>query len=104
MNMASQNNPLLLRIDWHLYDDESGIIQPHEPLQEYVPGGLHTVTLGDTFHDGRYRIHNKLGYGGHSTVWLAQDIQGECVVLGAFIFRAYLVYANTTTGNGWLSR
>ncbi|OBT72140.1 hypothetical protein VF21_08775 [Pseudogymnoascus sp. 05NY08] len=67
--MASQNNPSSLGIDWHLYDDGSGIIQPHEPLQEYVPGGLHTVTLGDIFHDGRYRIHNKLGYGGHSTVW-----------------------------------
>lgn len=75
------------RIDWHLYDDQSGIIQPHESLYEYEPGGLHTVTLGDMFHEGRYCIHDKLGYGGHSTVWLANDLQEDCVVLGAFICR-----------------
>lgn len=67
------------RIDWHLYDDESGIIQPHEALEEYVPGGLHTVALGDTFYGGRYCIRDKLGYGGYSTVWLARDIQEEFV-------------------------
>ncbi|OBT65036.1 hypothetical protein VE03_05251 [Pseudogymnoascus sp. 23342-1-I1] len=79
--MASQspNNPSPARVNWHLYSDDSGIIQPHEYLEEYVPGGLHTVTLGDTFHDGRYRIQNKIGYGGHSTVWLARDLQEECV-------------------------
>lgn len=75
------------RIDWHLYDDQSGIIQPHEALGWCEPGGFHTVTLGNTFHDGRYRIQDKLGYGGHSTVWLARDLQEECVVLGAFICR-----------------
>lgn len=79
MDMASQNNPSPLRINWHLYDDGSGIIQPHEALEGYVPGGFHTVTLGDMFHNGRYCIHDKLGYGGYSTVWLARDLQEKCV-------------------------
>ncbi|KFY86618.1 hypothetical protein V500_07511 [Pseudogymnoascus sp. VKM F-4518 (FW-2643)] len=65
------------RIDWGLYDDESGIIQPHEALEACVPGGLHTVMLGDTFQGGRYCIRDKLGYGGYSTVWLARDLQEE---------------------------
>lgn len=60
-----------------MYDDRSGIIQPHEPLEEYRPGGFHPVTLGDTFRDERYSIRHKLGFGGHSTVWLAWDGQDE---------------------------
>jgi serine/threonine-protein kinase SRPK3 len=67
------------RIDWNLYP-EAVYVQPHEPLERYTPGGFHPVTLGDTFHDGRYSIHHKLGYGGYSTVWLARDQQEECVL------------------------
>ena len=35
--------------------------------------GYHPVTLGDTFKDGRYEAHHKLGWGGSYTVWLAYD-------------------------------
>ncbi|KIW11836.1 hypothetical protein PV08_09109 [Exophiala spinifera] len=45
---------------------------PVECVQDYVPGGLHPVHLGDMV--GRYKMLRKLGYGGYSTVWLAQDI------------------------------
>lgn len=59
-----------------LYDDEAGQVHPHEALDHYVPGGFHPTALGDTFKDGRYVIHRKLGFGGRSTVWLASD-EGE---------------------------
>lgn len=62
-------------INWTLYDDQSGRIHPHEPLERYVPGGFHPVALGDVFKDRRYVVRHKLGYGGFSTVWLASDEQ-----------------------------
>jgi serine/threonine protein kinase len=42
-----------------------------EWAEEYCPGGFHPVNLGDTFHDGKYRVIRKLGDGSYSTVWLA---------------------------------
>ncbi|KAK1143771.1 hypothetical protein N8T08_006172 [Aspergillus melleus] len=44
-----------------------------ETLEEYQPGGYHPITIGDLLHD-RYRIVDKLGSGGYSTVWLARDL------------------------------
>lgn len=43
-----------------------------ETLEEYQPGGYHPVMIGDVLHN-RYRIVDKLGHGGYSTVWLARD-------------------------------
>ncbi|KAI1460183.1 kinase-like protein [Annulohypoxylon moriforme] len=43
-----------------------------EDLENYEPGGFHPVHLGDVY-DDRYRVIHKLGFGGFSTVWLAQD-------------------------------
>lgn len=64
-------------VNWKLYDDETGQIHPHEPLERYTPGGFHPVALGDTLQGGRYIIRHKLGYGGSSTVWLASDEQNR---------------------------
>ncbi|PYH29279.1 kinase-like protein [Aspergillus neoniger CBS 115656] len=43
-----------------------------ETLEEYQPGGYNPVMIGDVLHS-RYRIVDKLGHGGYSTVWLARD-------------------------------
>ncbi|KGO36046.1 hypothetical protein PEX1_013060 [Penicillium expansum] len=47
-------------------------IEGVERLEEYQPGGYHPIMIGDVLH-GRYRIADKLGFGGYSTVWLARD-------------------------------
>jgi serine/threonine-protein kinase SRPK3 len=46
-----------------------------EPLHRYRVGGYHPVALGDLFHDGRYKVLHKLGWGGYSTVWAAKDLR-----------------------------
>ncbi|PGH04947.1 CMGC/SRPK protein kinase [Blastomyces parvus] len=52
----------------HMYNWIDGA----EALEKYKPGGYHPIMIGDMLH-GRYRIVDKLGFGGYSTVWLAQD-------------------------------
>ncbi|PSR70668.1 hypothetical protein PHLCEN_2v13441 [Hermanssonia centrifuga] len=46
-----------------------------EDLEEYRPGGLHPVEIGDTFASGSYRVLHKLGFGGTSSIWLTCDQQ-----------------------------
>ncbi|KND93679.1 Serine/threonine-protein kinase spk-1 [Tolypocladium ophioglossoides CBS 100239] len=43
-----------------------------ERLEMYESGGYHPVMIDDLL-DHRYRIVDKLGFGGYSTIWLAQD-------------------------------
>jgi serine/threonine-protein kinase SRPK3 len=43
-----------------------------ERLELYERGGYHPVLINDLLHN-RYRVVDKLGYGGYSTVWLARD-------------------------------
>lgn len=52
---------------------QNNLLYTQESLARYQPGGYHPVNLGDTFDNGRYTIHHKLGWGGYSTVWLAND-------------------------------
>lgn len=43
-----------------------------ERLELYEPGGYHPVVIDDVLQN-RYRIVDKLGFGGYSTIWLARD-------------------------------
>ena len=56
--------------DLHFYDMEET-----EPITRYFPGGYHPIVVGDILgpsSERQYRIMHKLGWGGYSTVWLAQ--------------------------------
>jgi serine/threonine-protein kinase SRPK3 len=44
-----------------------------EKKQNYDPKQFYPVKLGEIFHD-RYQIVVKVGFGGHSTVWLARNL------------------------------
>lgn len=75
------------------YPDEQ-LALPHENLDLYAPGGFHPVDIGDTFSDGRYTIHHKLGYGGFSTVWLARDSSEGHVAFSCFpVFDSEITYS-----------
>lgn len=66
--LFGQSNPMMAAKDRIEYNWIRGV----EPLEEYQHGGYHPIMIGDLLCD-RYRIADKLGFGGYSTVWLAQD-------------------------------
>lgn len=51
------------------------LIEDVEDLDRYHPGGYHPLQVGDALDNARYRVIDKLGYGGYSTIWLAQDLR-----------------------------
>ncbi|KAK3182640.1 hypothetical protein K4F52_006090 [Lecanicillium sp. MT-2017a] len=61
------------------YREQYHWIEGVESLEKYRQGGYHPVVVGDLVNK-RYRVVDKLGYGGYSTVWLARDIQKELYV------------------------
>jgi serine/threonine-protein kinase SRPK3 len=61
----SLNSPPESRIEYHWID---GV----EHLERYESGGYNPVMIDDLLHN-RYRIVDKLGHGGYSTIWLARD-------------------------------
>ncbi|KAF9473678.1 kinase-like protein [Pholiota conissans] len=52
-----------------------------EDVEDYHPGGLHPISLGDTFSQKRYKVLHKLGCGGSSTTWLARNPNGQLISL-----------------------
>ncbi|KAE8152754.1 protein kinase [Aspergillus avenaceus] len=50
-----------------------------EKLRGYSPEHFYPVKIGDVFRS-RYQVVGKLGYGGHSTVWLCRDLQQHAYV------------------------
>ena len=56
------------------FEDESDA----EDMEDYKWDGYHPVYLGETFHNGKYTVVQKLGWGNFSTVWLMKDKKPEC--------------------------
>lgn len=54
-------------------EETIGPLSDEEDINDYKEGGYHRVLVGDTFHDGRYVVEAKMGWGYFSTVWLAKD-------------------------------
>lgn len=55
------------------------LLDPYDKLEEetlrgYSPERFYPVNIGEVFRS-RYQVIGKLGYGGHSTVWLCRDLQ-----------------------------
>ncbi|KAL4898978.1 hypothetical protein BDW74DRAFT_171823 [Aspergillus multicolor] len=48
-----------------------------EKLPGYAPAHFYPVKTGEVFRS-RYQVVGKLGYGGHSTVWLCRDLHILC--------------------------
>jgi len=75
--------------DLHFYDMEET-----EPITRYFPGGYHPIVVGDILgpsSERQYRIMHKLGWGGYSTVWLAQKTDSS---------RAFFAVKVTTAEDG----
>lgn len=62
-------------IDFLTYHYQIPELWDEESLSRYEPWGYHPVHLEDVFKEGRYRIVDKVGWGGISTVWLARDTE-----------------------------
>lgn len=56
---TSSQSSLIMSVKEYRYDWIDGA----EPLEKYRPGGYHPVMIGDMLHQ-RYRIVDKLGFGG----------------------------------------
>ncbi|KAL9570916.1 hypothetical protein ACKAV7_005253 [Fusarium commune] len=71
------------------------IRSPCEWIEDYHPGGFHSVHLGDLFNDGQFKVIRKLGEGAYSTVWLAHDLRLADSHQSAFQSLAYNVLRNS---------
>lgn len=56
------------------------ILDGVEYIENYRPGGLLPITLGDRLLEGRHYILHKLGHGASSTIWLARDTSTASLV------------------------
>lgn len=59
--------------DVSVRSDSAAGTSDYEGNSGYKTGGYHPAHIGDVYHNGRYTIEKKLGWGHFSTVWLASD-------------------------------
>jgi hypothetical protein len=76
LSSTSSHSESLSALSRGEFDIKYNWIDGAESLEDYMPGGYHRIMIGDILHD-RYRIVDKLGFGGYSTVWLARDTHLE---------------------------
>ena len=67
-----------------------------EKKQNYDPKQFYPVKLGEIFHD-KYQVVVKVGFGGHSTVWLARNLH-------RYVFRFLMSMAASLTCNSIVLR
>lgn len=78
---------------------QNNLLYTQESLSRYCSGGYHPVNLGDSFKDGRYSVHHKLGWGGFSTVWLAKDQVYALEVVQTLLLPVSNCYLGKTNGS-----
>jgi hypothetical protein len=59
----------------------------------YCPGDYHPVAIGDVY-QGRYQVMAKLGFGGYSTVWLAQGSWSVLLLVNPYSSRVEGICSN----------
>ncbi|KAF8168253.1 kinase-like domain-containing protein [Crassisporium funariophilum] len=68
--VVTSAGPKILPVDEPSCKDE-------ESPADYNAGGYLPVKVNDTFHNNRYRVVRKLGWGHFSTVWLVKDTETQ---------------------------
>ncbi|KAK3374766.1 kinase-like domain-containing protein [Podospora didyma] len=75
-----EENQKRVREKYPLYRYSETAFKDVEATEYYRTRRYHPVNSGDTFDDGRYFVHQKLGYGSYATVWIAGDVKSTIKV------------------------
>lgn len=70
---VSAHTPSVSRSSSSSEEDEVEATAEEEDSEDYVKGGYHPVSIGETYNNSRYVVVRKLGWGHFSTVWLSRD-------------------------------
>lgn len=74
--MAQETAPSSSSVPSYVFNETlKGLKWHEENLSSTIEeeGGFYPVRIGENFETYRFVVTKKLGWGGHSTVWLARD-------------------------------